>query len=213
MKPAPPAMKEASRPGHRYLMDSHFVAARCSSGWLTNKCQITAHSPSVCGVMRSGATVGMTTQLPRDLVRESAVRAPRCRTHERPRETAVSSARTMFTDTFFSTLPPPTENTRTASRGADPRAFQPARKTGLPAFVIGARREFGHVVGGGVSFKAAELAKIVHRVAGVAGRTSHAQDEQTSTALAHLGQPPGHMLNLSGIHLFEDGDGFGQKRG
>src|SRR5580698_9070789 len=97
--------------------------------------------------------------------------------------------------------------------GVDPRAFQPARKTALPAVVIGARREFRHVVGGGISLKATELAKIVYRVAGMASRTSHTQDEEASAALAHLSQTPGHMLNLAGIQLFEDGDGFGQKRG
>ena len=45
---------------HRTL--SHFVVDRCSFGWLTKRCQTTAQNPSVCGVMRSAATVGMTTQ-------------------------------------------------------------------------------------------------------------------------------------------------------
>src|ERR1035441_1462831 len=49
-------------------------------------------------------------------------------------------------------------------------------------------------------------------MARVAGRATHAQDEQTSAALAHRGQAPSHVLNLAGIHLFEDGDGLGQKR-
>ena len=40
---------------------SHFVAERWSCGWLTSRCQTTAAKPSVCGVMRSAATVGMTT--------------------------------------------------------------------------------------------------------------------------------------------------------
>ena len=30
---------------------------------------------------------------------------------------------------------------------------------------------------------------------------------------AYLGEPPGHVLDFAGIHLFEDGDGFGQERG
>lgn len=29
------------------VVDSHFVACRCSAGWLTRRCQITAHRPSV----------------------------------------------------------------------------------------------------------------------------------------------------------------------
>src|SRR5438552_3375726 len=47
--------------GQRATVDSHFVAARMRAGWLTIRCQTTAHSPSVCGVIRSGETVGMIT--------------------------------------------------------------------------------------------------------------------------------------------------------
>ena len=53
------------RPGAvsgRGSVDSHLVADRLRRGWLTRRCQTTAQSPSVCGVIRSGDTVGMTTQ-------------------------------------------------------------------------------------------------------------------------------------------------------
>ncbi len=33
-----------------------------SAGWLTSRCQTTAHRPSVCGVTRSSLAGGMTTQ-------------------------------------------------------------------------------------------------------------------------------------------------------
>src|SRR5258708_29989936 len=49
-------------PTKRHLTLSHFVGARCNFGWLTSRCQTTAQNPSVCGVTRSVATVGMTTQ-------------------------------------------------------------------------------------------------------------------------------------------------------
>src|SRR5438477_407820 len=55
---------EKSGAGH--FTDSHLVAVRCSSGWLTNKCQRTAHSPSVWGVTRSAATMGTRMQKPAD---------------------------------------------------------------------------------------------------------------------------------------------------
>src|SRR5262249_23283661 len=42
--------------------DSHLVAARCRAGWLTRRCQSTAHSPSVWGVIRSSKRGGMITQ-------------------------------------------------------------------------------------------------------------------------------------------------------
>ena len=45
----------------RHLVDSHFVAAICSFGWLTRRCHTTAAKPSVCGVMRSLCTTGTST--------------------------------------------------------------------------------------------------------------------------------------------------------
>src|SRR5579864_6394047 len=59
---ARPSGDEKPRASH--FTDSHLVAVRCSSGWLTNRCQSTAQSPSVCGVTRSAATVGTRMQKP-----------------------------------------------------------------------------------------------------------------------------------------------------
>ena len=42
-------------------IDSHFVAEAFRTGWLTRRCQTTAHSPSVCGVMCSATKGGITT--------------------------------------------------------------------------------------------------------------------------------------------------------
>src|SRR5439155_19453629 len=96
--------------GPRYLVDSHLVAARLSAGWLTSRCQTTAHRPSVCGVIRSGETVGITTQAsaccwvaPPSLPTTPKIFAPTL--------LPSSMARTRFIDTFFSRLPPPTEKT------------------------------------------------------------------------------------------------------
>src|ERR1700722_10499079 len=50
---------------------------------------------------------------------------------------------------------------------ADARALQPGGEAGVPALVIGAGGEFGNVVGGRVSLKTAQLAKIVDGVPGV----------------------------------------------
>ena len=51
-------------PGAGHFTDSHLVALRCSSGWLTKRCQRTAQSPSVCGVTRSAAMTGTRMQNP-----------------------------------------------------------------------------------------------------------------------------------------------------
>ena len=48
-------------PPPRVAALSHFVAERCSAGCETRRCHTTAHSPSVCGVMRSGYSGGITT--------------------------------------------------------------------------------------------------------------------------------------------------------
>src|SRR5580704_17276717 len=98
----------------RHRKDSHLVPWRCSCGWLTSRCHMTAQSPSVCGVTRSGATVGITTQLSETWCVNPPSRPTMPKTCA-PADVAVSRALTMLTDTFFSTLPPPTENTRTAS--------------------------------------------------------------------------------------------------
>ncbi len=45
----------------RHFTLSHFVGMRWSFGWLTSRCHTTAAKPSVCGVIRSLATVGMRT--------------------------------------------------------------------------------------------------------------------------------------------------------
>ena len=91
------------------------MAERLRAGWLTRRCQTTAHSPSVWGVIRSGETVGITTQA----AAAALVAPPSLPTMPNtaaPTSPASSSARTRLGDTFFSRLPPPTENTSTASR-------------------------------------------------------------------------------------------------
>jgi hypothetical protein len=42
--------------------------------------------------------------------------------------------------------------------------MKPLRETGLPTFVIDARRQLGYVIGRGVGFKLAKLPEIVNRV-------------------------------------------------
>src|SRR6266702_931521 len=100
---APPAFR-------RY----HFVAVCCSAGCDTRQCQTTAWKASVCGVTRLASTVGTTmTQSPTARVYPPS--RPTTPNTFRPRCFASLRAATMFGLTFFSRLPPPTENTNTAS--------------------------------------------------------------------------------------------------
>src|SRR5262249_33145586 len=94
--------------------DSHLVGAFFSAGWLTSKCQTTAHRPSVCGVMRSGNIGGTITHASA----ACAVKPPSRPTMPKPfAPTSLASwiERTRLTEMFFSLLPPPTEKIKSAS--------------------------------------------------------------------------------------------------
>ena len=56
----PAAARRRELAGQR--RDSHFGVAARSAGWLTSRCQTTAHIPSVCAVTRSSFTVGTRTE-------------------------------------------------------------------------------------------------------------------------------------------------------
>ena len=44
------------------------------------------------------------------------------------------------------------------------RAFEPLAQDGSPTFVVGARGEFAHIVGGRISFEAADFSEIIYGV-------------------------------------------------
>ena len=93
----------------------------------------------------------------------------------------------------------------------DARALQPGGKAGVPAFVIGAGGQLRYVVGGRVGFKAAQFAKVVDRVAGVAGRPADAQDEQPAAQFANPRETRGHALDGGDVDAFENGNRFGDE--
>ena len=192
------ALARRMRRGRRHLVDSHLVAARLSAGWLTSRCQTTAHSPSVCGrdpIGRDGrddhAGLG---------ARPWSRRRPcrRCRRRPRRRSRASSSARTRFSETFFSRLPPPTENTSTRVARAEARDLEPLGEAGVPALVVHARGQLGDVVGRRVGLEAADLAEVVDGVAGVAGRAADAQDEQAPAGVAHARRARSPRASIGG---------------
>src|SRR5262249_14668152 len=97
-----------------HFIDSHFVCFTLSAGRLTKKCHITAQSPSVCVVIRSEKSGGITTQASATrLVKPPSF--PTTPTTVARLPFASSSARTRFAETFFSLSPPPTEKIRMQS--------------------------------------------------------------------------------------------------
>ncbi len=189
------AAGDEERRCHRVIStDSHLVAARCNRGWLTSKCQSTAHSPSVCGVMRSGASAGMTMHSSAIWRVNPPLRptmpkmcAPAC-------GRGFQRADDVHRNVFLAAAAAHGKHQHSVAR-TDARTFQPAGKAGVPAFVVGAGGKLGDVVGGRVSFKAAQLAKIVDRVTGVSGRAADTQDEQTPAEFANAREARGHALN------------------
>ena len=189
MKPAPPTMTTLGRVAALILVDSHLVAGLLQ-GRVAHQ-EVPDHRAEPLGVGRDpigrdgrddDAGLGG---------RAASRRRPcrRCRTRRAPRSRASSSARTRLGETFFSRLPPPTENTSSASSRAEPRDLEPLGEAGLPALVVHARGQLGHVVGRRVRLEAADLAEVVDRVAGVPGRAADAQDEQPPAAVAHAREP------------------------
>src|SRR5439155_22381059 len=75
----------------------------------------------------------------------------------------------------------------------------PSSECTLPAVVVGARGELGHVVRRWVALQVAKLAEVVDRVRGVTGAAANAEDKQPPSALAHLGQAAGHSVDQSTI--------------
>src|SRR5260370_42082443 len=90
-------------------------------------------------------------------------------------------------------------------------SFQPGREAGLPALILGARREFRYVVGRSVCLKTADLAEVVDGVSGVSGRSADPQDEKTAAVFPDAGQGCSHALDFGDVQLLQDGAGFGDK--
>ncbi len=135
MKPAPPTMKyrPPSLSGSRLPLASRGAS---SAGWLTSRCQTTAHSPSVCGVIRSATSGGMTTHASATRGGEAAVAADDAE-DLRPRPPARARARGRCS---------PRRSARRHRRRRRRRAQRPsarsreprsqAAKTRLPALVV-----------------------------------------------------------------------------
>src|SRR5262249_3388965 len=69
--------------------------------------------------------------------------------------------------------------------GTETRAAEPFHAHGHPALAVRTRGQLRHVVSGGVCLEAAQLAKIVHRMASVAGRASHTEHEEPAAGVTH----------------------------
>src|SRR5579871_213640 len=79
---------------------------------------------------------------------------------------------------------------------------QPALEHGRPAFIVGARGQLRHIVGGSIGFDAGDFAKIVDRMGSVAGAAAYAQYEQSAARSAGSRQQGHEPIDGWGIDFF-----------
>ena len=114
------------------------------------------------------------------------------------------------TDIFFQIAAPNRKNQQ-AVFCSETTALEPFGENRRPAFVIGARGEFGNIVGRRVRFKAADLAKIIHGMTGVAGTAADTEDEKTAATIANGGEFVRTFFNGSFVELRRDLLDLGEK--
>ena len=170
------------------VSDSHFGVDAWSAGWLTSRCQSTAHMPSVCAVTRSSALDRDDDALVRDL-RACSRRRGRRRRRPSPRPRGRSRPpRTRLAEMPRSASPPPTEKTSTASPLAEARSLEPRREGRLPAVVVDPCRELGDVVGRRVRLEPAQLPEVACRMRRVSRGPADPEDEEPPARVAHRGE-------------------------
>ena len=121
-----------------------------------------------------------------------------------PTSPASSTALTRLMLMLCSREPPPTENTRMASRVVQPRSDEPVPVGRVPALVVDPRRQLRDVVARGVALDVADLAEVVDRVRRVARAAAGAEDEEPPAARAHLGEGLGDRVDGVGVEGVRD---------
>ena len=138
----------------------------------------------MCGVIRSGETVGMTTQASAAVL----VKPPSLPTMPKTAAPTLSreleGAHQVHRDVLLAVAAADREDEQRVAR-AEARDLEPLGEARVPALVVHARGQLGDVVGRRVGLEAADLAEVVDRVAGVAGRAADAEDEEAPARVAH----------------------------
>ena len=165
------------------------VGTRCSSGWLTSRCQTTAHIPSVCGVTRSAATVGMSdagvghrpggASIPADDAEDAGAHLAR----------ELERAHQIHAHVLLAVPPAHREHQHAVALAQARPASHSTKQESQPSSFT--RAVSSHTLSvGRVGLEAAELPEVVDRVAGVAGAPPDAEHEEASAVGAHAGDRP-----------------------
>ena len=78
---------------------------------------------------------------------------------------------------------------------------QPRGEDRVPAFIVGARCQFSHVIAWTVGFDAGEFAEIIHRVTAIGRAAADTEQEQPSAALAQRRETYGDPFNDIAVDL------------
>ena len=173
---------------------SHLVASACRAGWLTSRCHTTAREP--LGVRRDALGVQRRDHDARRRRRARCIRrrGRRSRRRRRPLARELDRPDEVRRHVALDVAAADREHQQRVV-GAEPRTLEPGGEDRVPALVVGAGGELGHVVGGRVGLEPAQLAEVVDRVAGVPGRSADAEHEQPPAALADRGETGGDRLD------------------
>src|SRR6185437_13841861 len=82
---------------------------------------------------------------------------------------------------------------------------------GVPAFIVGSRRELRDVVDRRIGLDAAELAEVVDGMTAIPGAAADAQQEQASGPLAERRQLGCHALDRGRVDLGRDAPDFSEE--
>ncbi len=145
-----------------------------------------------------------------ELCGRSRRRGRRCRrSAPRPRGRARARATRFTRHVLLAVAAADREDQQRVASRARREPSQPLGEAGVPALVVDAGGQLGDVVGRRVRLEAADLAEVVDRVAGVAGRAADAQDEQPPPAVAGRREAFGHALDDVGVDRVGHNYGFG----
>jgi len=183
--------------------DSHFISAALSFGWDTSKCQRTAWNDSVCAVTVAGLTTGTSTQASETRAVNPPSRPTIPQIFGADLLRILQSANEIGAD-FPLGVAATHRKDEDGVAAIEPASHQPVAIRRLPAVVVDARRQFGHVVGGRVAFHPGDLAEIIDGVRSVARAAADSEEKDSAAFRADLDEQAEQALDRLAIELLRN---------
>src|SRR5207244_2806156 len=90
----------------------------------------------------------------------------------------------------------------------DPTSLEPFRKSGVPAFIVGASGQLRDVICRRIGFKLADFSKIIYGMTCMASRSAYSQDKKPSSLVSAFSQAFREPLYSACVQLMENFDAF-----